>query len=96
MAGKAHVRRFHGHHGTSGHVWQGRFKAFRVEDDDHLVTVLRYVERNPLRAELVAHAEDWKWSSLPRWQARDPLLWRETTGAELALAAASESASVGN
>jgi putative transposase len=72
----AHVRRYHRHYGTSGHVWQGRFKAFPVEDDDHLVTVLRYVERNALRAELVAHAEDWKWSSLPRWQARDPLLWR--------------------
>ena len=49
----AHVRRYHRHYVTTGHVWQGRFKAFPVEDDDHLVTVLRYVERNPLRAELV-------------------------------------------
>jgi putative transposase len=38
--------------------------------------VLRYVERNPLRAELVARAEDWKWFSLPGWLGRDPLLWR--------------------
>ena len=72
----AHVRRYHRHYVTTGHVWQGRFKAFPVEDDDHLVTVLRYVERNPLRAELVSRAEDWKWSSLPRWQRGDPLLWR--------------------
>ena len=46
----AHARRYHRHYGTSGHVWQGRFKAFIIEDDDHLRTVLRYVERNPLRA----------------------------------------------
>ena len=38
--------------------------------------MLRYVERNPLRAEQVARAEDWKWSSLPGWLRRDPLLWR--------------------
>ena len=36
-------------------------------------TVLRYVERNALRAELVARAEDWKWSSLPGWLARRPV-----------------------
>jgi hypothetical protein len=38
--------------------------------------VLRYVERNPVRAELVARAEDWNCSSLPGWLRRDPLLWR--------------------
>jgi putative transposase len=51
----------------SSHVWQGRFKAFPIEEDDHLLTVLRYVERNPLRAGLVNRAEDWQWSSLPVW-----------------------------
>ena len=62
----AHVRRYHGHYQTSGrgHVWQGRFKAFPIEADSHLLTVLRYVERNPLRAGLVARSEDWPWSSL--------------------------------
>ncbi len=40
-----------------------------------MLTVLRYVERNALRAELVARAEDWKWSSLPGWLGGDPLLW---------------------
>jgi putative transposase len=72
----AHARRYHRHYGTSGHVWQGRFQAFPAQGDEHLVTVLRYVERNALRAELVARAEDWKWSSLPGWLQRDPLLWR--------------------
>jgi len=60
----AHVRRYHGHYQTSGHVWQGRFKAFPIEEDEHLLTVLRYIERNPLRAGLVRRAEDWLWSSL--------------------------------
>jgi putative transposase len=59
-----HVRRYLKHYGHSGHVWQGRFKAFATQDDDHLVTVVRYVERNPLRAGLVSRAEDWPWSSL--------------------------------
>ena len=63
----AHVRRHHRHYGSSGYVWQGRFKAFPIEQDAHLLTVLRYMERNPLRAGLVARAEDWLWSSLREW-----------------------------
>lgn len=69
----AHVRRYHQHYGSSGHVWQGRFKAFPVEQNDHLLTVLRYIERNPLRAALVERAENWHWSSLHRWQTNGPL-----------------------
>lgn len=64
----SHVRRYHKHYHGSGHVWQGRFKAFPVQSDEHLLTVLRYVERNPLRAKLVTHAERWAWSSLA-WRA---------------------------
>jgi putative transposase len=59
-----HVRRYHGHYKTGGHVWQRRFKAFPIEQDDHLLVVPRYIERNPLRAGLVVRAEDWPWSSL--------------------------------
>jgi len=47
-------------------VYQGRFKSFLVESDEHLWTVCRYVERNPLRAGLCGRAEDWQWSSLGR------------------------------
>jgi putative transposase len=60
----AHVRRYHKHYRSSGHVWQGRFKAFPIQHDDHLLTVLRYIERNALRANLVTRAEAWAWSSL--------------------------------
>jgi putative transposase len=48
----------------TGHVYQGRFKNFMIQEDVHLQSVLRYVERNPLRAGLVKRAQDWPWSSL--------------------------------
>jgi len=66
-----HVQRWHAAHGTSGtgHVYQGRFKSFPVQTDEHLLTVLRYVQRNPLRASLVQRAEDWRWGSL--WVERN-------------------------
>ena len=64
-----HTQRWHAHYHTSGtgHLYQGRFKAFPVETDEHLYTVLRYVERNPVRANLVACAEEWRWSSAWRF-----------------------------
>lgn len=58
-----HVRRYHRHYRGSGHVWQGRYRAFVAQDTNHLLTVLRYVERNPVRAGLVKRAEKWPWSS---------------------------------
>jgi len=59
----SHVRRHHQRKGTCGHVWQGRYKSFRIKADGHLLMVMRYVERNPVRAGLVEHAVDWPWSS---------------------------------
>ena len=61
-----HVRRWHSHHHTegTGPVYQGRFKSFPIQENDHYFTVCRYAERNPLRANLVTRAEDWRWSSL--------------------------------
>jgi putative transposase len=63
-----HVMRWHAHFGTSGsgHLYQGRFKSFPVEADEHLYCLLRYVERNANRANLVERAEEWRWSSLWR------------------------------
>lgn len=64
-----HTMRYHAHYHTSGegHVYQGRFKSFPVQDDEHFLVVCRYVERNALRAGLVSRAEDWRWGSLFRW-----------------------------
>ena len=46
----SHVRRHHQKYSTDGRIWQGRFKASVIQQDQHLLTVLRYVERNALRA----------------------------------------------
>jgi len=59
----SHVRRYHAHYKTSGHVWQGRFKSFIIQQDNHLLVVLRYIEANPVRGNLVSSAKDWPWSS---------------------------------
>jgi putative transposase len=66
-----HTMRWHAHYHTSGtgHLYQGRFKAFPVEDDEHFYAVVRYVERNALRAGLVAQAQAWRWSSLWRHES---------------------------
>jgi putative transposase len=64
-----HAQRLHAHRHTGGHghVYQGRFKSFPVQRDEHYLTVCRYVERNALRAGLVKSAENWRWSSLWRF-----------------------------
>ena len=77
--------RAHYHNVGSGHLYQGRFKSFLVQDDTHYLAVCRYVERNALRAGLVARAEAWRWGSLWRrqfgtpseqaWLSAGPLAW---------------------
>jgi len=59
----SHVRRYHRHYGSSGHVWQGRYKSFMIQEDSHLQMVMRYIEGNPVRAKLVQSATEWRWSS---------------------------------
>jgi len=47
---------------TTGHLWQGRYGSV-IMDEAHLLTAVRYVTLNPVRAQLVKRARDWKWSS---------------------------------
>jgi len=65
-----HTQRWHAHrhNAGTGHVYQGRFKSFIVESDEHLLTVCRYVEANASRARLIDRAEDWEWGSA--WRRR--------------------------
>jgi putative transposase len=69
-----------------GHVYQERFRALPIVREQHLLTVLRYVEANPVRARLVSSAADWPWSShaqvrdesappLTPWPMPKPALW---------------------
>lgn len=91
-----HVRRWHLGHGSvgTGTLYQGRYKAVAVSDDASLFTVCRYVERNPVRAGLVARARDWKWSSawdmahgkapwLSAWPVDRPAQWDALVDSEL-------------
>ncbi|MFV2068980.1 MAG: transposase [Pirellulales bacterium] len=67
-----HTMRWHAHYRTSGtgHLYQDRFKSLPIQNDAHLLTAMRYVERNPVRAGLVQAAETWQWSSA--WQRQQP------------------------
>ena len=87
----AHVRNWqeNRHRVGYGRLYQGRYKSFPVEPDEHFYQVVRYVERNALRANLVDRAEEWRWSSLWRrvhgtaddrrwlagWPLTDPRGW---------------------
>lgn len=69
-----HTQRWHAEHGTTGygHLYQGRYKSFLCEEDEHFLQLVRYVERNPKRARLVERAEDWPWGSA----------WRRENGSD--------------
>ena len=63
--GEAHrrySRRINFAHGWTGYLWQGRFASYPM-DEAHLMTAVRYVELNPVKANMVRSAEDWRWSS---------------------------------
>lgn len=73
-----HTMRYHAHYKTSGtgHVYQGRFKSFPIQRDEHLLIAMRYVERNPVRANYVELAEEWQWgSAYARQQPEDKRRW---------------------
>ena len=61
----AHTRRVHSLTETigTGPLYQGRYKSFMAKTDAHLLTVLKYIERNPVRARMVRQAENWRWGS---------------------------------
>ena len=68
----AHTRKVHAFTETSGagHLYQGRYKSFLVDSDAYMLTLIRYVERNPVRAGLVSRCEEWRWGSA----------WRRSSG----------------
>jgi putative transposase len=68
-----HTQRYHTSHGTIGigHLYQGRYKSFPVQSDPHYLSVLRYIEANPIRAKLVRDAGLWAWSSFAVRKGRE-------------------------
>ena len=65
-----HTQRWHASRKTTGqgHLYQGRYKSFLCQSDNHFITLVRYVERNAKKANLVKKAENWQWSSVWRRQ----------------------------
>lgn len=70
-----HTQRYHAAHGTTGmgHLYQGRYKSFPVQDESYYLTVMRYIESNPIRADIVTKAEEWPWSSFAVRHGSDSL-----------------------
>ncbi len=75
-AHKRYTRRINFREGWRGHLWQGRFSSF-IMDERYLLACTRYVELNPVRAGLVKKPEDWYWSSAgPHMKSKDDILVR--------------------
>ncbi len=81
--GVTYTRRFNISHRRSGHLFQGRFKSFLIENDNYLLILSCYIHRNPLRAGIVRRLVDYQWSSYkiyayekpsPDWLMTDVLL----------------------
>jgi putative transposase len=61
--GLTYSRRYNNRHSRSGHLFQGRFKSFLIENDSYLMRLSCYIHRNPLRAGIIGRLADYKWSS---------------------------------
>ena len=61
-AHRRYAQRINRAHDWTGYLFQGRFASYPMEEG-HLMTAVRYLELNPVRANLVHRAEDWRWSS---------------------------------
>jgi putative transposase len=74
--GQSYVQAFNARHKRCGALWQGRFKSCLVQSERYLLTVMRYIELNPVRAAMVHAPEDYRWSSVHTHlaRARDPLI----------------------
>ncbi len=74
-----YAQSFNKRFGLVGHLFQGRFKSILVDKDSYLLELARYVPLNPVRAELVANAEDWHWSSYRQMIGKSPAVqWLQT------------------
>ena len=63
--GRKYVQYFNHTYGRTGTLWEGRYKSTLVDANAYLLTVYRYIELNPVRAGMVAHASEYPWSSYP-------------------------------
>ncbi|WEG13511.1 transposase [Pullulanibacillus sp. KACC 23026] len=70
--GISYVNYFNWKYQTTGSLFQDRFNSECVEERPYLLTVVRYIHQNPLKAGMVSRAEDWKWSSCSTYYGKVP------------------------
>lgn len=58
-----YTQRYNRRHDTDGQLFRGRYKSVLVQEDSHLLELLRYIHRNPVRAQMCNGASDYLWSS---------------------------------
>ena len=63
MLGRYYVQRFNHVYGRTGTLWEGRYRATMIDSQAYLLTCMRYIELNPVRAGMVAHPAEYPWSS---------------------------------
>ncbi len=61
--GRSYVRHFNDTYGRSGTLWEGRYKSALVQSERYLLACMVYLDLNPVRANMVLHAQDYPWSS---------------------------------
>jgi putative transposase len=92
-----YTQSFNRRHGLTGHLFQGRFKAILVDSDSYLLEVCRYVDLNPVRAQMVKRPDAYAWSSYRAlagmapcapWLHAQPLYAQLAPGKSVAKAAA--------
>ncbi|HEY7863567.1 MAG TPA: transposase [Thermoanaerobaculia bacterium] len=89
----AYAQRFNRRYERVGHLFQGRYKAFLVQSDSYLLTLLRYIHENPVRAKLVKSAELFQWSSDRRYRGHHAPAWLDIERPLSLLGASAASAS---
>ncbi len=77
MAGlqSSYTQWFNRRHRRSGHLFQGRYKAFLIQDDPYLLTLVRYIHLNPVVARIVERPEQYRWSSDAAYRGRPAPVW---------------------
>lgn len=63
MLGRYYVQHFNYRYQRTGTLWEGRYRATLIDTDAYLLTCMRYIELNPVRAGMVSHPADYPWSS---------------------------------
>ena len=83
--GARYVRYFNRRHERTGTLWEGRYKGCLVASDGHLLAACRYIDLNPVRAGIVSHPAEYRWSSYRALtgRCRDPLVARHEALAQL-------------